>query len=104
MSATAFKPEEVPEFLGQAFSLFQSGRPRPVHIAVPIDVLAQPTNGEWSARLAPARPGPDLAAVRAAASLLAQAKRPVILVGGGAIDATGTMTELACSGDERYRF
>lgn len=95
MSATAFKPEEVPEFLEQAFALFQSSRPRPVHIAVPIDVLAQPTNGEWSARLAPARPGPDLAAIRAAASLLAQAKRPVILVGGGAIDSTGTMTELA---------
>jgi 5-guanidino-2-oxopentanoate decarboxylase len=69
MSATAFKPEDVPEFLGQAFALFQSSRPRPVHIAVPIDVLAQSTSGEWSARLAPARPGPDLAAVRAGASL-----------------------------------
>ncbi len=37
-SATAMTPEEIPTLFAKAFSVFSSGRPRPVHIAIPIDI------------------------------------------------------------------
>jgi thiamine pyrophosphate-dependent acetolactate synthase large subunit-like protein len=95
LSATAMSPEELPELIGQAFSLFASRRPRPVHISVPLDVLAIRTRAEWAPRTAPTRPQPDAAAVRRAAQLLVDAERPAILLGGGAIEAAGCATELA---------
>ena len=36
-------PQELPEVLARAFEVFECGRPRPVHIAVPVDVLSQAT-------------------------------------------------------------
>lgn len=94
LSATALTPEELPELVGQAFSLFASGRPRPVHISIPRDVLAKPTKGGWPPRSAPSRPMPAPSAVHAAADLLAQAQQPLILVGGGAVGANGAITKL----------
>ncbi len=95
LSATALSPEDLPELVGQAYAIFESTRPRPVHISIPTDVLAMTTNGNWSPRQAPSRPMPDLVQVQAAADLLAQAKRPIIFAGGGAIDTNGTLTQLA---------
>ena len=95
LSATALSPEDLPELIGQAFAIFESARPRPVHIAIPVDVLSIPTVGNWSPRQAPPRPSPDPDTLQAAADLLAQAKRPVIFIGGGAVGANGTLTDLA---------
>ena len=94
-SATALSPEDIPDLIGQAFSIFASSRPRPVHIAIPIDVLARQTEGNWQIRTPPARPRPDMAAVQAAAQLLHLAERPTIYVGGGAIEAAEALTQLA---------
>ena len=94
-SATARRPEDVPELLGQAFSIFASGRPRPVHIAIPIDVLAQPVSEGWSPRKPPSRPGPSAEDVSAAAAMLAEAQRPLIMIGGGAVGASGSLTQIA---------
>ena len=49
LSATAYRPEDVPELLAQAFSIFSSARPRPVHIAIPTDIQSTKTNGDWTA-------------------------------------------------------
>ncbi len=95
LSATALSPEELPELIGQAFTIFASKRPRPVHISIPIDVLAMETTGNWHTRTAPSRPMPDTQAVRATAKLLAEAKRPAIYVGGGAIAAAETLVRMA---------
>ncbi|MFT5115982.1 MAG: 5-guanidino-2-oxopentanoate decarboxylase [Parasphingorhabdus sp.] len=95
LSATAYKPADVPDLLAQAFSLFSSQRPRPVHISIPIDVLAQNVEEQWQAVRLPGRAGPTEEMVTAAVELLDAANRPMILVGGGATDAADSLTNLA---------
>ncbi len=94
-SATALAPDDVPDLLGRAFGLFSSSRPRPVHIEVPIDVLAAAAGGDWVPRAAAGRPGPAAEAVRAAAGCLAESRRPVIILGGGAIAAGAAAQAIA---------
>ena len=90
LSATALAPDDVPELIGQAFSIFSSGRRRPVHISIPVDVLAMPASGDWTERRMPNHGAPGAAAIEAAAAELRQAERPAILLGGGAIAARGS--------------
>lgn len=95
LSATARCVDDVEDLLAQAFAVFASERPRPVHIAIPIDILAQPVNSVWQTRTPAARPAPDLMAVNVAAKLLSNAKRPMIYAGGGAISASAALTAIA---------
>lgn len=94
-SKTALSPDDVPELIGQAFARFASGRPRPVHVSVPLDVLAAPVAGRWSVRRMPERPLASRRAVAAAADALMRAERPAMIVGGGAADAGACVRELA---------
>ena len=93
-SSTIMSPDETPELIGEAFSIFASSRPRPVHISIPVDVISQPTEADWSVGEAPARPMPDPEAIQRAVDLLLKAQRPVIFLGGGAINAQGNLTDL----------
>lgn len=95
MSVTAREPEELPELVAQAFASFAAGRPRPVHIAVPVDVLGEPVEGGWRPCGLPSRPQPDPARIAEAAELLAGAKTPVLLLGGGAVGAGAAALSLA---------
>ena len=96
LSATALSPEDVPELIAQAFSIFSSSRPRPVHISVPIDVLAMPAAGDWAARSVARRGAPDPAAIVAAAEALCRSERPLFMIGGGAVETRGgSVAELA---------
>ncbi|HEY3909548.1 MAG TPA: thiamine pyrophosphate-binding protein [Stellaceae bacterium] len=75
--------ERVPELINQAFQVATSGRPGPVVLAVPEDMLrdraAAPVAGPY--RPVHAHPGAaDLAELR---RLLAASERPMMLVGGG---------------------
>ena len=83
LSATARTPADVPELIGQAFSIFASQRPRPVHIAIPMDVLKLEAGEGWQRRTTPSRPMADPASIAQAADLLAAAQRPLIMPGGG---------------------
>src|SRR5262244_1283559 len=83
-SAMVRYPEELPELIARAYAVFGSSRPRPVHLSLPRDVLPAPVTSEWRARRTPSRPMPDPAAIEEAAERLAQARRPLIFVGGGA--------------------
>ena len=86
-SHTIEDPEELPEVFTRAAQVFFSRRPRPVHIAIPADVLRRPaTLPDWRPP-APDRPRADPAAVARAAELLGRARRPLVLLGGGARDA-----------------
>jgi thiamine pyrophosphate-dependent acetolactate synthase large subunit-like protein len=82
---------EIPVAVAQAFGRMATGRPRPVVIEIPLDLLAE----EGEVHAAPAPPPPVLApapaAVDAAAALLSHARRPAILAGGG---ASGAAVEL----------
>lgn len=84
LSECAMRPEDIPKLLAQAFSIFSSQRPRPVHISIPVDVLAMHINYDWKAVTPASRPLADDALLSEAASMITQSDNPFILVGGGA--------------------
>jgi acetolactate synthase-1/2/3 large subunit len=82
--------EEAVEAVHDAFTLFGSSRPRPVHIEIPLDVLEAEV--EVAADLLAARPAPvarvaDEPAIAAAVAALAGASDVVVLAGGGSLPA-----------------
>jgi len=94
-SAMVRSPEELPELIARAYGVFRGTRPRPVHLSLPRDVLPLPVETRWQARRAPSMPMPDPAAIEEAAARLAQAQRPLIFVGGGALGTRESLTEIA---------
>ena len=95
-SHTLMSAAELPGVLARAFALFQAGRPRPVHIEIPLDVLVEEADALLtSTPVNISRAGAAPAAVASMTALLANARRPLILAGGGAIDAAAQLTELA---------
>ncbi|MHB2017867.1 MAG: thiamine pyrophosphate-binding protein [Candidatus Xenobia bacterium] len=93
----AFRPTRVdtlPFTMQRAFSEMLSGRPGPVLVDVPMDVQAEAAEVDMcllrdlAARRARGGPRPDAEEVEKAATLLADATRPVILCGGGCITST----------------
>ena len=89
-------PQAAPALVGRAFQLLQSGRPRPVGIELPPDVLAAKAEVNLMVQFA-AEPEPPLDddAIARAAQLLAKAEHPVIFIGGGANDAAAEVRALA---------
>ena len=86
---------EIPLAVAQAFALMTGGRPRPVHLEIPLDVLLE-TGDTTPVRLPVRRPAAaDPAAVDAAVARLAEAARPVLLVGGGARGAAEQVRRIA---------
>ncbi len=94
-SATAMTAQEVPALIARAFSVFSSERPRPVHIAIPIDVLEMPATGDWQPIELPQRPTATANKIERACALLRAARQPMICVGGGATLACEAITEIA---------
>ena len=87
--------DEAAEAVTEAFASFTGGRPRPVHIEVPVDVLEQHWSGRPRIATKTASPQADPEAVRRAAEALAAAAQPMIIAGGGAVDAQAELTALA---------
>lgn len=96
-SRTIHRPEELAPALAQAFAVFEGARPRPVHLELPIDVmLADAGHLPIPGRVDPVSPpAPAPEAVAAATALLAGARTPVILAGGGARHAAVALRALA---------
>ena len=95
-SHTLMSASELPDVLARAFALFQAGRPRPVHIEIPLDVLVEEADDLLaSVPVNIDRAGASQSAISRMTELLANARRPLILAGGGAIDAAGELTALA---------
>ena len=96
--------EDLPRAMAEAFYIARSGRPGPVLVDIPLDVSLNKI--EWDPETYPKkvdipsyRPtvrGHDMQ-IRKAAQLIADAERPVLYVGGGAIasGAAEEVTELA---------
>jgi len=81
-------PADAPAIIGRAFAALRSGRVRPAAIEAAPDVLS--ATGEVTlldAVAPPDPPAPDPALIDQAARLLGGASRPMIVVGGGALDA-----------------
>ena len=89
-------PAEAPALVGEAFRQMRDGRPRPVALECAIDVWNRAADVVLPA--GPTLPEPlaiDSDAIGRAAALLARAERPLIVVGGGAQDASPEVTRLA---------
>ncbi len=92
---------DIPRAIAEAFHLASTGRPGPVLVDIPKDVLQEMTSYSWppELRLPGYRPTtrPHGKQVREAAKLIAAAKRPVLYVGGGVIkaDASPELLRLA---------
>src|SRR3546814_12652796 len=72
----------VPELVSQAFHRAMSGRPGPVAVALPEDMLRDMTEAADAAPYQVARPGADPADMARLRDLLAKAKRPLMVLGG----------------------
>ncbi len=103
-NAVVHDPRRIPQLVRRAFREALSGRPGPVHLDIPQDVLAAPCDfADDELALAPARyraierPRPAAGAVRQAAALLRAARRPLIVAGGGVVaaGAAAAIRELA---------
>lgn len=77
-----------------AFTAMRGGRPRAVQVDVPPDVLGQEWHGRARTVAAVAPPVPDPDALARAAELLDTAERPLVIAGGGALDASDELTAL----------
>ncbi|MEC9183697.1 MAG: thiamine pyrophosphate-requiring protein [Pseudomonadota bacterium] len=76
--------QDIPDIMRRAFTQLRNGRGRPVLIVVPTDVFGEEFEGEIDyTPVYTTRSGPDPKAVKSAAKVLMEAKRPVIYAGQG---------------------
>ncbi|TKA92671.1 5-guanidino-2-oxopentanoate decarboxylase [Halopseudomonas bauzanensis] len=96
-SAVALHTDDLPELVARAFAVFDSERPRPVHLSIPLDVMSAPVSRDWSheVRRSPGRGLPSASILDEAATLLGNAQRPMIIAGGGALAAGPEVQHLA---------
>jgi acetolactate synthase-1/2/3 large subunit/sulfoacetaldehyde acetyltransferase len=96
----ARRPDQAADFIRQAYQLAMSGIPGPVQVDLPRDVMneeVEAPNLDGARSFRPLQPAPDPASLEAAAELLKNAERPLILAGGGVIwaDASSDLLALA---------
>lgn len=89
-SGMARTPEGVPGIIRQAFHQARSGRPRPVAVEVPPDVLKAQGDMQLVKPVEPELVEPDGLLLRQAAELLRDAERPVLYAGWGVQAANAT--------------
>jgi acetolactate synthase-1/2/3 large subunit len=95
-SHTLLRADELPQVMARAFSVFSSERPGPVHIEIPLDIITADADHLDATPFAlPLPPGPAPQAIEQSASLLAAAKRPLLAIGGGCINASQEVIALA---------
>jgi acetolactate synthase-1/2/3 large subunit len=82
-----YDARRIPDVVATAFREATAGRPGPVYLDLPGDVLGEKIEEESVVYPAPWRPAPrslgDPATIREAVALLARAERPVVLAGSG---------------------
>jgi acetolactate synthase-1/2/3 large subunit len=74
--------DRIPEYLNRAFSVATSGRPGPVALALPEDMLTDMTDSGDAGQWRRVQTSPASEDVRQAVAMLADAERPIIIVGG----------------------
>lgn len=95
-SHTLLRADELPQVLARAFTVFNSERPGPVHIEIPLDVItSEATHIDTAPFPLPSAPGPAPDAIQRATTLLAQARRPLMAIGGGCINAGAEVMAVA---------
>ena len=88
-------PSQASNIMGEAFYQMGSGRQRPVAVEVPWDVFGQTGVSGNTVPVPSFKPAVDPAQIEKAAEMIAAAKNPLIMVGGGALEAASQVLELA---------
>ena len=92
-ASRAYTATDVQDAIARAFTRFSTSRPRPAYLEVPLDIFSNPSGEGWQAQTLPkARPAPD---VSDAVALLKAAKRPFIILGGGALHSGADALQIA---------
>jgi len=81
-SAEIRDADRIPEYLARAFHTASSGRPGPVVLSLPEDVLATPCAAPATRRYEKSEPTASRDTIRRMHSLLMRAERPLLLLGG----------------------
>ena len=85
------RADRIPEYIARAFQVATSGRPGPVVLALPEDMLTTMASVPDARKYQPVQASPSAAQIGALRAMLAAAKSPVVLLGGG------TWNEQACA-------
>ena len=86
---------EIPLAVAQAFAAMATGRPRPVHLEIPLDLLDEVAEVTVVPPVAAGCLMAPAAAIQGAAAVLSSAQRPLLLVGGGASRAAAQVKDVA---------
>ena len=84
------RPDRIPELVARAFRVAMQGRPGPVVIALPENMLTEQAAAIDAPRVEPAKAWPAPANIAKLGIMLAAAKRPIVILGGSAWDADGS--------------
>jgi acetolactate synthase-1/2/3 large subunit len=90
------RADRIPEYMARAFQVATSGRPGPVVLALPEDMLIQKAAVADTRRYQAVQACPSAAQIHTLRTLLAQARRPMVLLGGG------TWTAQACTDLQKF--
>ncbi|MGB8312881.1 MAG: 5-guanidino-2-oxopentanoate decarboxylase [Aestuariivirga sp.] len=95
LAMRAYTARDVRDCIARAFANFAAARPRPAYLEIPLDVLQMPAGDGWTARTLLPKPSPSKTQITLAAKKLDGAKQPIILLGGGALDAGSSALQIA---------
>jgi len=76
-------PDRIPEYVARAFATAMNGRPGPVVLVLPEDMLVKTTEARPMPRVEPVQAWSDPGALRDLRELLLQSKKPFVIAGGG---------------------
>ena len=77
------RADRIPEYMARAFQVATSGRPGPVVLALPEDMLISKAEVADTRRYQPVQASPSAAQIQQVRAMLAEARRPLLLLGGG---------------------
>nr|WP_315248683.1 thiamine pyrophosphate-binding protein [uncultured Duganella sp.] len=90
------RADRIPEYIARAFQIATSGRPGPVVLALPEDMLTTQATVADTRSYQPVQASPSAAQIDSVRAMLAAAKKPLLLLGGGG------WTEQACADIQRF--
>ena len=88
--------EQIPEYVLRAFKCATSGRPGPVVLSLPEDVLGKSASVQDTAPFVPDQSSPQSAEIKKFHEILNRARRPIMILGGSG------WTAEACASIERF--
>lgn len=77
------RADRIPEYIARAFQVATSGRPGPVVLALPEDMLTAKANVADTRAYVPTQGAPSAPQIAQLRQMLSEAKRPLLLLGGG---------------------